>query len=156
MFLKFQYVLVEVVCAIFSCGLKMDFEKSFFCRCSMVGPEQVIRDQLSKEVMDNKKRAHQFQLLNCCSYSQRLASVGLDAKNTVCIWDWKKGKLLASATGHSDRVRRACWIEPCGFPKCEGIVKQLPRVVLFLKVNFPYKDFSYIFNLKTVFKKINL
>uniref|UniRef100_A0A672SZE4 EMAP like 6 n=1 Tax=Sinocyclocheilus grahami TaxID=75366 RepID=A0A672SZE4_SINGR len=36
---------------------------------------------------------------------QRLASVGLDAKNTVCVWDWKKGRVLATATGHSDRVR---------------------------------------------------
>lgn len=31
-------------------------------------------------------------------------SVGLDAKNTVCVWDWKKGRVLATATGHSDRV----------------------------------------------------
>ncbi|CAJ0939194.1 unnamed protein product [Ranitomeya imitator] len=38
------------------------------------------------------------------SEGQRLASVGLDAKNTVCIWDWQKGKVLATATGHSDRV----------------------------------------------------
>ncbi|MEQ2160003.1 hypothetical protein GOODEAATRI_029097, partial [Goodea atripinnis] len=34
----------------------------------------------------------------------RLASVGLDAKNTVCIWDWRRGRVLAMATGHSDRV----------------------------------------------------
>ncbi|MEQ2213211.1 hypothetical protein XENOCAPTIV_011337 [Xenoophorus captivus] len=38
-----------------------------------------------------------------CISPQRLASVGLDAKNTVCIWEWKKGKILATATGHSDR-----------------------------------------------------
>ncbi|ERE90941.1 echinoderm microtubule-associated protein-like 6 isoform 1 [Cricetulus griseus] len=42
------------------------------------------------------------------SDGQRLASVGLDAKNTVCIWDWRKGKLLASATGHSDRFWTLC------------------------------------------------
>ncbi|XP_069464337.1 echinoderm microtubule-associated protein-like 6 isoform X1 [Ambystoma mexicanum] len=40
---------------------------------------------------------------------QRLASVGLDAKNTVCIWDWKKGKVLATATGHSDRIFDIAW-----------------------------------------------
>ncbi|XP_045150033.1 echinoderm microtubule-associated protein-like 6 [Echinops telfairi] len=40
---------------------------------------------------------------------RRLASVGLDAKNTVCIWDWRKGKLLASATGHSDRIFDISW-----------------------------------------------
>nr|XP_024657607.1 echinoderm microtubule-associated protein-like 6 [Maylandia zebra] len=32
----------------------------------------------------------------CLAFSadgQRLASVGLDAKNTVCIWEWKRGKI---------------------------------------------------------------
>ncbi|KAK7807291.1 hypothetical protein U0070_016663, partial [Myodes glareolus] len=41
-------------------------------------------------------------------FIKRLASVGLDAKNTVCIWDWRKGTLLASATGHSDRFWTLC------------------------------------------------
>ncbi|XP_038164227.1 echinoderm microtubule-associated protein-like 6 isoform X3 [Cyprinodon tularosa] len=48
----------------------------------------------------------------CLAFSadgQRLASVGLDAKNTVCIWEWKKGKILATATGHSDRIFDICW-----------------------------------------------
>ncbi|KAK1171259.1 echinoderm microtubule-associated protein-like 6 isoform X3 [Acipenser oxyrinchus oxyrinchus] len=40
---------------------------------------------------------------------QRLSSVGLDAKNTLCIWDWKKGKVLATATGHSDRIFDIAW-----------------------------------------------
>ncbi|XP_057217479.1 echinoderm microtubule-associated protein-like 6 isoform X1 [Triplophysa rosa] len=40
---------------------------------------------------------------------QRLASVGLDAKNTVCVWDWKKGRVLANATGHSDRIFDISW-----------------------------------------------
>uniref|UniRef100_A0A8C2DN31 EMAP like 6 n=1 Tax=Cyprinus carpio TaxID=7962 RepID=A0A8C2DN31_CYPCA len=39
----------------------------------------------------------------------RLASVGLDAKNTVCVWDWKKGRVLATATGHSDRIFDISW-----------------------------------------------
>ncbi|XP_075452065.1 echinoderm microtubule-associated protein-like 6 isoform X2 [Ascaphus truei] len=43
------------------------------------------------------------------SDGQRLASVGLDAKNTVCIWDWQKGKVLATATGHSDRIFDISW-----------------------------------------------
>ncbi|KAJ8387313.1 hypothetical protein AAFF_G00158090 [Aldrovandia affinis] len=43
------------------------------------------------------------------SDGQRLASVGLDAKNTVCVWDWKKGKVLATATGHSDRIFDITW-----------------------------------------------
>ncbi|XP_008295351.1 echinoderm microtubule-associated protein-like 6 [Stegastes partitus] len=48
----------------------------------------------------------------CLAFSadgQRLASVGLDAKNTVCIWEWKRGKVLATATGHSDRIFDICW-----------------------------------------------
>ncbi|XP_026868113.2 echinoderm microtubule-associated protein-like 6 isoform X4 [Electrophorus electricus] len=40
---------------------------------------------------------------------QRLVSVGLDAKNTVCVWDWKKGRMLATATGHSDRIFDISW-----------------------------------------------
>ncbi|KAM4599415.1 echinoderm microtubule-associated protein-like 6 isoform 3-T3 [Fundulus diaphanus] len=48
----------------------------------------------------------------CLAFSadgQRLSSVGLDAKNTVCIWEWKKGKILATASGHSDRIFDICW-----------------------------------------------
>ncbi|XP_034150086.1 echinoderm microtubule-associated protein-like 6 isoform X5 [Esox lucius] len=43
------------------------------------------------------------------SDGQRLASVGLDAKNTVCVWDWRKGRVLATATGHSDRIFDIVW-----------------------------------------------
>ncbi|XP_036071655.1 echinoderm microtubule-associated protein-like 6 isoform X3 [Oryzias melastigma] len=43
------------------------------------------------------------------SDGQRLASVGLDAKNTVCVWDWRRGRVLATATGHSDRIFDVCW-----------------------------------------------
>uniref|UniRef100_A0A8B9KPM6 EMAP like 6 n=1 Tax=Astyanax mexicanus TaxID=7994 RepID=A0A8B9KPM6_ASTMX len=38
-----------------------------------------------------------------------LVSVGLDAKNTVCVWDWKRGKVIATATGHSDRIFDITW-----------------------------------------------
>uniref|UniRef100_A0A2K6G4N4 EMAP like 5 n=1 Tax=Propithecus coquereli TaxID=379532 RepID=A0A2K6G4N4_PROCO len=34
---------------------------------------------------------------------QRLVSVGLDSKNAVCVWDWKRGKMLSMAPGHTDR-----------------------------------------------------
>ncbi|KAK1905067.1 Echinoderm microtubule-associated protein-like 6 [Dissostichus eleginoides] len=47
----------------------------------------------------------------CLAFSadgQRLASIGLDAKNTLCIWEWKRGKILATATGHSDRFWSLC------------------------------------------------
>uniref|UniRef100_A0A673BND2 EMAP like 6 n=1 Tax=Sphaeramia orbicularis TaxID=375764 RepID=A0A673BND2_9TELE len=52
---------------------------------------------------------HGIACLAFSSDGQRLASVGLDAKNTVCIWEWKRGKVLATATGHSDRIFDICW-----------------------------------------------
>ena len=36
---------------------------------------------------------------------QLLASVGLDDYHTLNVWEWRKGKLVASTRGHSDRVR---------------------------------------------------
>ncbi|TKS67941.1 Echinoderm microtubule-associated protein-like 6 [Collichthys lucidus] len=42
------------------------------------------------------------------SDGQRLASIGLDAKNTLCVWDWRRGRVLATATGHSDRFWTLC------------------------------------------------
>ena len=35
---------------------------------------------------------------------QRLVSVGLDQQSTINVWDWRRGKILATARGHSDRV----------------------------------------------------
>ncbi|KAI1896973.1 hypothetical protein AGOR_G00100430 [Albula goreensis] len=52
---------------------------------------------------------HGVACLAFSSDGQRLVSVGLDAKNTVCVWDWKKGKVLATATGHSDRIFDITW-----------------------------------------------
>ncbi|XP_064600933.1 echinoderm microtubule-associated protein-like 6 [Liolophura sinensis] len=34
----------------------------------------------------------------------RLASVGMDQHSTINVWDWKKGKILATVRGHSDKV----------------------------------------------------
>uniref|UniRef100_A0A3B3TPX9 EMAP like 6 n=1 Tax=Poecilia latipinna TaxID=48699 RepID=A0A3B3TPX9_9TELE len=52
---------------------------------------------------------HGIACLGFSADGQRLVSVGLDAKNTVCIWEWRKGKILASASGHSDRIFDVCW-----------------------------------------------
>ncbi|KAM6977453.1 echinoderm microtubule-associated protein-like 6 [Aplochiton taeniatus] len=52
---------------------------------------------------------HGVACLTFDSDGQRLASVGLDARNTVCVWDWKKGRVLATASGHSDRVFDLAW-----------------------------------------------
>ena len=35
---------------------------------------------------------------------QLLASVGMDDYHSLNVWDWRKGKILASSRGHSDRV----------------------------------------------------
>ncbi|XP_060573407.1 echinoderm microtubule-associated protein-like 6 [Ruditapes philippinarum] len=34
----------------------------------------------------------------------RLVSVGIDPQATICVWDWKKGKVIATVRGHTDRV----------------------------------------------------
>ena len=35
---------------------------------------------------------------------QRLVSVGLDGHATINVWDWRKGKIMSTVRGHSDRV----------------------------------------------------
>ncbi|KAJ6667049.1 hypothetical protein lerEdw1_019052 [Lerista edwardsae] len=74
-------------------------------------PYVCIWDSYNVQTVSILKDAHTHGVA-CLAFDadgQRLASVGLDAKNTVCIWDWKKGKLLASATGHSDRIFDVSW-----------------------------------------------
>ncbi|XP_075907401.1 echinoderm microtubule-associated protein-like 6 isoform X4 [Nelusetta ayraudi] len=53
--------------------------------------------------------SHGVACLAFDSDGQRLVSIGLDAKNTMCVWDWRKGRVLASATGHSDRIFDVAW-----------------------------------------------
>ena len=43
-------------------------------------------------------------LLMFVTFIQRLVSVGLDGHATINVWDWKKGKIIATVRGHSDRV----------------------------------------------------
>ncbi|KAG8123066.1 hypothetical protein E2320_018466, partial [Naja naja] len=74
-------------------------------------PYICIWDSYNVQAVSVLKDAHTHGVA-CLAFDsdgQRLSSVGLDAKNTVCIWDWKKGKLLASATGHSDRIFDISW-----------------------------------------------
>ena len=47
--------------------------------------------------------------LDFLTITQRLVSVGLDSKNAVCVWDWKRGKMLSMAPGHTDRVSTLPW-----------------------------------------------
>ncbi|XP_035687635.1 echinoderm microtubule-associated protein-like 6 isoform X3 [Branchiostoma floridae] len=39
----------------------------------------------------------------------RLASVGLDGANTINVWDWKKGKIISTTKGHTDRIFDIQW-----------------------------------------------
>ncbi|XP_062320153.1 echinoderm microtubule-associated protein-like 6 isoform X2 [Osmerus eperlanus] len=74
-------------------------------------PYVCVWDTFSVQTVSLLKDGHSHGVA-CLAFSadgQRLASVGLDAKNTVCVWDWKKGKILATATGHSDRIFDISW-----------------------------------------------
>ncbi|KAK5925768.1 hypothetical protein CgunFtcFv8_021400 [Champsocephalus gunnari] len=53
--------------------------------------------------------SHGVACLAFDSDGQRLVSVGLDAKNTLCVWDWRRGRVLATTTGHSDRIFDVAW-----------------------------------------------
>lgn len=50
-----------------------------------------------------------YSLMDFLDIIQRLVSVGLDSKNAVCVWDWKRGKMLSMAPGHTDRVSILFW-----------------------------------------------
>ncbi|XP_061084049.1 echinoderm microtubule-associated protein-like 6 isoform X3 [Conger conger] len=74
-------------------------------------PYICVWDTYSVQTVSILKDAHTHGVA-CLAFDsdgQRLVSVGLDAKNTVCVWDWKKGKVLATATGHSDRIFDVTW-----------------------------------------------
>ncbi|XP_078490103.1 echinoderm microtubule-associated protein-like 6 [Ciona intestinalis] len=40
---------------------------------------------------------------------ERLASVGLDGSNTFVVWEWRKGRMIANAKGHTDRIFDISW-----------------------------------------------
>ena len=44
------------------------------------------------------------RISSAISYCQRLVSVGMDEHAMINIWDWRKGKVISSARGHSDKV----------------------------------------------------
>uniref|UniRef100_A0A3P9P894 EMAP like 6 n=1 Tax=Poecilia reticulata TaxID=8081 RepID=A0A3P9P894_POERE len=74
-------------------------------------PYVCVWDSLTAQTVSLLRDGHTHGIA-CLGFSadgQRLVSVGLDAKNTVCIWEWRKGKILASASGHSDRIFDVCW-----------------------------------------------
>ncbi|CAF3520544.1 unnamed protein product [Rotaria sp. Silwood1] len=42
--------------------------------------------------------------MNFSADGKKLASVGIDRDNTIKIWEWSRGKLLATVAGHKERV----------------------------------------------------
>ncbi|UJR16486.1 hypothetical protein I4U23_003389 [Adineta vaga] len=42
---------------------------------------------------------------------KKLASVGIDHENTIKIWQWNAGKILATVAGHSERVFDICYFD---------------------------------------------
>uniref|UniRef100_A0A3P8RL66 EMAP like 5 n=1 Tax=Amphiprion percula TaxID=161767 RepID=A0A3P8RL66_AMPPE len=71
-----------------------------FCSVAIISPFIVV-DHAAVEVA--KFVTHAFLSLQC------LVSVGLDSKNTICVWDWRRGKVLAAAPGHTDRIFDISW-----------------------------------------------
>lgn len=59
---------------------------------------------------------------------QLLASVGMDDYHSLSVWDWRKGKVVASTRGHGDKVNK--------------IINSLGQLVLCvgLTVNVPLSD----------------
>ena len=37
-------------------------------------------------------------------FLQLLVSVGLEDYHLIAVWDWRKGRVLATVRGHTDRV----------------------------------------------------
>lgn len=47
---------------------------------------------------------HGIGALSFDKEGSHLVSVGTDSDSTINVWDWKKGKVLATAKGHTDRI----------------------------------------------------
>ena len=45
-----------------------------------------------------------FGLIVILLLTQLLVSVGLEDYHLIAVWDWRKGRVLASVRGHTDRV----------------------------------------------------
>ncbi|CAF4015711.1 unnamed protein product [Rotaria sordida] len=48
--------------------------------------------------------------MNFNADGEKLASVGIDHDNTIKIWNWRLGKILATVAGHSERVFDICYL----------------------------------------------
>lgn len=69
-------------------------------------PYICVWDSSSMKTISYLKDRHQHGIGAMCfdKEGSRLVSVGTDPHSTINVWDWKKGKVLASARGHNDRV----------------------------------------------------
>ncbi|CAF3682759.1 unnamed protein product [Rotaria sp. Silwood1] len=48
--------------------------------------------------------------MNFHAEGEKLASVGIDHDNTIKIWNWRLGKILATVPGHSERIFDICYL----------------------------------------------
>ncbi|XP_055292521.1 echinoderm microtubule-associated protein-like 5 isoform X5 [Moschus berezovskii] len=74
-------------------------------------PYICVWDSYTVQTVSVLKDAHTHGIA-CLAFDldgQRLVSVGLDSKNAVCVWDWKRGKMLSMAPGHTDRIFDISW-----------------------------------------------
>ncbi|XP_037097720.1 echinoderm microtubule-associated protein-like 5 isoform X2 [Syngnathus acus] len=74
-------------------------------------PYICVWDSYTVQTVSILKDAHSHGVA-CLAFDlegQCLVSVGLDSKNTICVWDWRRGKVLAAAPGHTDRIFDISW-----------------------------------------------
>nr|XP_039266613.1 echinoderm microtubule-associated protein-like 6 [Styela clava] len=64
------------------------------------------------------QHTHGIAALAFSPNGERLVSVGLDTNNLVVVWDWKKGRMLSNARGHTDRIFDVQWIDQAQFVTC--------------------------------------
>ncbi|XP_064621338.1 echinoderm microtubule-associated protein-like 6 [Lineus longissimus] len=69
-------------------------------------PYICVWDSLSMQTLSILKDGHEAGVgaLSFEKNGMRLVSVGLDQKCTINVWDWRKGKIIATTIGHTDRV----------------------------------------------------
>ncbi|XP_038072339.1 echinoderm microtubule-associated protein-like 6 [Patiria miniata] len=69
-------------------------------------PYICVWDSYNVETVSILKDAHThgIAVLAFSKDGTQLVSVGMDTSNIINVWDWKKGRVLATVKGHSDRI----------------------------------------------------
>ncbi|KAK3093757.1 hypothetical protein FSP39_019782 [Pinctada imbricata] len=69
-------------------------------------PYICVWDSASMEMVSILKEGHQngVAALGFDKEGNRVVSVGLDQHSTINVWEWRRGRILATVRGHNDRV----------------------------------------------------